>query len=93
MTSKSQVARRKDSDGRGAKAPGNRRSDERKPQMRAAVRTIAPAPVTDHPVFALLPYAFVMAIISAVFVWDYTVKPKRLDRRVCSVLEFVYDPR
>ena len=31
------------------------------------------APVVHQPLFAVLPYALIMAIISAVFVWDYTI--------------------
>ncbi len=67
--------------GKAAKAPvpatGQRRTDERggggvERGTRAAFAAASPAPVTRHPLFALLPYAFIMAIISAVFVWDYT---------------------
>lgn len=76
---RSQPSKRKD-DPRGAKtAPGGsrrteeRRSDGRAAAGRAPVRAVSPAPVARYPVLAVLPYAVIMAIISAVFVWDYTV--------------------
>ena len=72
--------KRKDAGAGNAKAPsaGQRRADERrtdghKALTRAPAGATTPAPVTRHPLLAVLPYSMIMAIISAVFVWDYTV--------------------
>lgn len=66
--------RRRDSDARGPKtqAPA-RRNDERGAPVRAPVRAFTPAPVATRPLLAVLPYAVIIALITAVFVWDYTI--------------------
>lgn len=78
QSTRSQSAKRKD-DPRGAgtpasaqRRPDERRSDGQRTGGRAPVRAVA-APVVRHPVLTVLPHAMIMAIISAVFVWDYTV--------------------
>lgn len=71
---KSQTARRKEGEASRAKSSGGKgRADDRRTPARAPVRMAAPAPVTRRPLLAILPYAFIMAIISAVFIWDYTI--------------------
>lgn len=54
-------------DGRKSPAVSERRASARAPER------ILAAPVMRRPLLALLPYALVMAIISAVFIWNYTV--------------------
>jgi tetratricopeptide (TPR) repeat protein len=63
------AASRKDAGKGGRKAPPVTERRAAHPQERAP----SMAPVLRRPLLALLPYALVMAIISAVFVWNYTV--------------------
>jgi tetratricopeptide (TPR) repeat protein len=64
----SRPASRKDAGKSGRKSPA---MTERRPAY-AAERATA-APVMRRPLLALLPYALLMAIISVIFIWNYTV--------------------
>ncbi len=72
---RSQPSRRRDADMRPTKPPvsGKSRADDRRAPGRAPARVLTPAAVTRHPLVAVLPYAFIMSMISAVLVWDYTI--------------------
>jgi tetratricopeptide (TPR) repeat protein len=78
-TGRAQAPRRRDADHGGKTPPpaAQRRSDGRQPPQRLPLRAaIRPAPVVRQPLLAVLPYALIMAIISAVFVWDYTINQR-----------------
>ncbi len=91
---RAQPSKRKDGNSK-QPAGGQRRTEDRRSDGPRAGRApgpqLAPAPVTRHPLLAVLPYAIIMAIISAVFVWDYSVNQADATDALDHILELVYD--